>query len=116
VIACLLAAWPTRRSPLFVKATTEGVVRAPSEFSSTIGSVPSITDIQEFVVPKSIPNIFRDVFDIILIYGADFMPKYQYDIIFFLLAYYDISRNKKKRDRVKIAQLSPCVMGHYFSL
>jgi len=41
-----------------VKATTDGVVRAPSEFSSTTGSPASITDMQEFVVPKSIPKIF----------------------------------------------------------
>jgi hypothetical protein len=41
-----------------VKATTEGVVRLPSEFSSTEGSPPSITAMQEFVVPKSMPSIF----------------------------------------------------------
>jgi hypothetical protein len=58
VMAWRLAAWPTRRSPDFVKATTDGVVRAPSEFSSTTGSPASITDMQEFVVPKSIPKIF----------------------------------------------------------
>src|SRR5947207_1557190 len=58
VTAWRLAAWPTRRSPLFVNATTDGVVRAPSEFSKTIGSPPSITDMQELVVPKSIPKTF----------------------------------------------------------
>ena len=42
----------------FVKATTEGVTRLPSEFSSTSGSPPSMTAMQEFVVPKSIPNYF----------------------------------------------------------
>jgi hypothetical protein len=36
----------------------EGVVRAPSEFSRTTGWPASITAMQEFVVPKSIPNIF----------------------------------------------------------
>jgi hypothetical protein len=41
-----------------VKATTEGVVRLPSEFSSTAGSPPSMTAMQEFVVPKSMPSIF----------------------------------------------------------
>ena len=46
----------TDRSPLLVKATTEGVVRAPSEFSKTTGSPPSMTDMQELVVPKSIPK------------------------------------------------------------
>src|SRR5437764_11002527 len=34
----------------------EGVVRAPSLFSKTTGSPPSMTDMQEFVVPKSIPK------------------------------------------------------------
>src|SRR5437667_12475562 len=57
VTACRFAAWPTSRSPLLVKATTEGVVRAPSEFSKTTGSPPSITAMQELVVPKSIPKI-----------------------------------------------------------
>ncbi len=58
VTAWRLAAWPTSRSPLLANATMEGVVRAPSEFSSTAGSPPSITAMQEFVVPRSIPNIF----------------------------------------------------------
>ena len=58
VMAWRFAAWPTRRSPDFVNATTDGVVRAPSEFSNTTGSPASITDMQEFVVPKSIPKIF----------------------------------------------------------
>src|SRR5438552_17032032 len=58
VTAWRLAAWPTNRSPVFVNATTEGVVRAPSLFSRTTGSPPSITDMQELVVPKSIPKTF----------------------------------------------------------
>ena len=58
VTACRLAASPTTRSPVFVKATTEGVVRLPSEFSKTTGSLPSMTAMQEFVVPKSMPKIF----------------------------------------------------------
>jgi hypothetical protein len=37
VTACRLAGSPTSRSPLSVNATTEGVVRAPSAFSSTRG-------------------------------------------------------------------------------
>src|SRR5512147_847886 len=57
VTAWRLAAWPTRRSPFLAKATTDGVVRAPSEFSSTVGSPPSMTAIQELVVPRSIPRI-----------------------------------------------------------
>jgi hypothetical protein len=46
------------RSPDFVNATTDGVVRLPSEFSSTSGSPLSMTAMQEFVVPKSMPNTF----------------------------------------------------------
>ncbi len=37
VMACRLAIWPTKRSPLLVNATTEGVVRAPSWFAMTVG-------------------------------------------------------------------------------
>ena len=40
------------------KATTEGVVLAPSGFVITMGSPPSNTATQELVVPKSIPIIF----------------------------------------------------------
>src|SRR6267143_1707433 len=58
VTAWRLAASPTSRSPVFEKATTEGVVRLPSEFSRTAGSPPSITAMQELVVPKSMPNTF----------------------------------------------------------
>jgi hypothetical protein len=41
-----------------VNATIDGVVRPPSAFGTTTGSPPSITDMQEFVVPKSIPKTF----------------------------------------------------------
>src|SRR5580692_13081427 len=57
VIACRLATWPTRRSPLLVIATTEGVVRAPSWLGITVGSPPCITATTELVVPRSIPII-----------------------------------------------------------
>src|SRR3954467_6862625 len=50
-----LAGWPTRRSPSGAKATIEGVVRAPSAFSITLGAEPSITATQELVVPRSMP-------------------------------------------------------------
>src|ERR1044071_138895 len=50
-----LAGWPTRRSPCGVKATMDGVVRAPSAFSMTLGAEPSITATQELVVPRSMP-------------------------------------------------------------
>src|SRR3954451_16348298 len=55
VTAWRFAGWPIRRSPSFVKATTDGVVRAPSLFSMTFGLPPSITATQLLVVPKSIP-------------------------------------------------------------
>jgi hypothetical protein len=58
VTACRLAASPTSRSPVLEKATTDGVTRRPSEFSSTTGSPPSMTAMQEFVVPKSMPITF----------------------------------------------------------
>src|SRR5581483_2353954 len=50
-----LAGWPIRRSPSGAKATMEGVVRAPSAFSMTLGADPSITATQELVVPRSMP-------------------------------------------------------------
>ena len=57
VTAWRLAGAPTRRSPLSVKATTDGVVRAPSAFSITVGSPPSSTAMHELVVPRSIPMV-----------------------------------------------------------
>ena len=48
VTAWRFADSPTNRSPLLVKATTDGVVRLPSEFSKTSGSPASITAMQEF--------------------------------------------------------------------
>src|SRR3569623_1624220 len=60
-MACRLATWPTRRSPLLENPTTEGVVRAPSSFGMTLGSPPSSTATHEFVVPRSIPMIFAIV-------------------------------------------------------
>ena len=54
-MAWRLATWPTRRSPLSVNATIEGVVRPPS-LLEMIWTVPlSRTDTQQFVVPRSIP-------------------------------------------------------------
>ena len=57
VTAWRLATVPTRRSPLCVKATTDGVVRPPSAFSMTVGSPPSRTAMHEFVVPRSMPMV-----------------------------------------------------------
>src|SRR6476661_10786364 len=55
-IACRRASCPTRRSPLSVYATTDGVVRAPSALGMTRASPPSQTAITELVVPRSIPT------------------------------------------------------------
>ena len=57
VMAWRFATWPTRRSPVLVKPTTDGVVRAPSALAMTTGSPPSMTATQLFVVPRSIPII-----------------------------------------------------------
>jgi hypothetical protein len=38
-----------------VKATTDGVVRAPSWLTMTVGSLPSIAATTELAVPRSIP-------------------------------------------------------------
>ena len=62
VMACLLAGSPTLRSPPSTNATTEGVVRFPSALAMTTGSLPSMTETQELVVPRSIPIIFPILF------------------------------------------------------
>src|SRR4029078_3298117 len=56
VIAWRLATSPTNTSPAFEKATTDGVVRAPSALGMTTGSPPSSTETTELVVPRSIPT------------------------------------------------------------
>src|SRR3954447_7905288 len=53
-----LASCPTRRSPVLVNATTDGVKRLPSLLIMTVGLPPSITATTEFVVPRSIPTAF----------------------------------------------------------
>src|SRR6202022_4119980 len=59
VMACRRATCPTRRSPVFgLTATTDGVRRLPSAFSSTGGSPASRIAVREFVVPRSIPSTF----------------------------------------------------------
>src|SRR5690606_23519441 len=55
VTAWRFAGWPISRSPSLAKATIDGVVRAPSAFSMTLGLPPSITATQLLVVPRSIP-------------------------------------------------------------
>ncbi len=57
VTAWRLATWPTSRSPVLVKATTDGVSRPPSGLVITTGSPPSMTATTEFVVPRSMPMI-----------------------------------------------------------
>src|SRR3954453_8960139 len=58
-MAWRFATWPPRRWPSSVKATTEGVVRAPSALGITSAWPPSIVEATtEFVVPRSIPTAF----------------------------------------------------------
>ena len=57
VTACRRAKRPTRRSPLGVTATTDGVSRSPSAFGMTVGSPPSMVAITELVVPRSMPIV-----------------------------------------------------------
>src|SRR5438034_11221072 len=56
VIDWRLATAPTRTSPVFENATTDGVVLAPSELGMTAGSPASKTATTEFVVPRSMPT------------------------------------------------------------
>ena len=53
-----LAVMPTRRSPLRVNATMEGVVRLPSALAITAGSPPSMAATTLLAVPRSIPITF----------------------------------------------------------
>lgn len=46
-----------------VKATTEGVVRAPSEFSMTLAEPASKMETHELVVPRSIPMTGPETFE-----------------------------------------------------
>src|SRR5687768_376512 len=57
VTACRRAKRPTRRSPLGVTATTDGVSRSPSALGMTVGSPPSMVAITELVVPRSMPIV-----------------------------------------------------------
>src|SRR6185503_5436117 len=56
-----LAGWPTRISPLSVKATTEGVRRLPWALTRTLGWSPSMMATTLLVVPRSIPIGFAMV-------------------------------------------------------
>jgi len=55
-----------------VTATIDDVVRAPSRFSKTFGCPPSMMDMHEFVVPRSIPRIFAIE---ILLFVYDHLPR-----------------------------------------
>ena len=61
VMAWRFATSPTNTSPAFENATTDGVVREPSELGITTGSPASKTATTEFVVPRSIPTAFAMV-------------------------------------------------------
>src|SRR5213593_2282244 len=69
-MAWRFATCPTRRSPVFANATTEGVVRLPSALGITCGSPPSITATHEFVVPRSMPIIFAIIPSMVRCGGA----------------------------------------------
>src|SRR6266581_3120374 len=56
VMAWRLATSPTRTSPVFENATTDGVVRDPSALGATTASPASRTATTELVVPRSIPT------------------------------------------------------------
>ena len=73
VTACRLATSPTSTSPFLAKATTDGVVRAPSALAMTVGSPPSSTLTTEFVVPRSIPTA-RAICDAGAVAGTIFLP------------------------------------------
>src|SRR4051794_34439463 len=62
-MAWRLAICPTRRSPSSEKATIDAVVRLPSRFASTTGTVASTIAAQLFVVPRSMPRILLIVDD-----------------------------------------------------
>ena len=66
VTACLLAGSPTKSSPSFENATTDGnalpATVVPSAAGINVGLPPCITDAAELLVPKSIPIIFSAIF------------------------------------------------------
>src|SRR3989344_8614650 len=89
--ACRFAKSPTNRSPFLAVAAIEGVVLLPSLFSIIFGSPPSTIAIAEFVVPKSIPNIFAIVLFIYYYFIYKFLllpaskPRLSLNILFVFL-------------------------------
>ena len=81
VTAWRLAGSPTLISPPSTNAITDGVVLLPSEFGITTGSLPSITETHELVVPKSIPIILLIILFFFII--TMFMPYHYTDILSF---------------------------------
>src|SRR5258707_1252857 len=75
VTACRLATCPTRRSPSRVKATTDGVVRAPSWFTMTVGWPPSITAPNEFVLAGRWPVAFPGMWPLSWTAGRFAIPR-----------------------------------------
>lgn len=55
---------PTRRSPVLVKATTEGVVRPPSALVMIVGLPPSMAATAELVVPRSMPTTCTNTMEV----------------------------------------------------
>ena len=76
VIAWRLATSPTRTSPLEEKATTDGVVRAPSALAMTVGSPPSMTETTELVVPRSMPTAFAISMLLLRVWDDVCAPRY----------------------------------------
>src|ERR1700758_4078167 len=56
VTAWFFAGWPTSTSRLRANATTDGVVREPSELATTTGFEPFRAAITDLLVPRSIPT------------------------------------------------------------
>src|SRR4051794_18520861 len=104
VTAWRLAGWPINRSPSLVNATTDGVVRAPSAFSITLGLPPSMTATQLLVVPKSIPMTLAIFYSLFL--TAPFGPIKGSRVVEFSSGYRwrgpddkDCSKRRLRKDR-----------------
>src|ERR671911_321806 len=107
VTACRRAKRPTRRSPLGVTATTDGVSRSPSAFGMTVGSPPSMVAITELVVPRSMP-IVRAISDL------SFYPNIPCMGALLLRAVFTWSHLDHRRPQDAVAEpVAGCVDGDY---